>query len=180
METGSSVVLSETTDSGSKRLTWISAILAYTISGLVFWIDFITKAWAERNLLYGVDNYILPFFDLTLLYNRGAAFSFLSDAGGWQRYFFVAIAAAVSIALCVWIPKLKLLGERLGCGLILGGALGNLYDRVVYGHVIDFVSLHWQDYYWPAFNVADSAITLGAVILLFEWVLLNRSGDTSK
>jgi signal peptidase II len=113
---------------------------------------------------------ILPVLDFTLRYNPGAAFSFLADQGGWQRWFFTGVATVVSLLLVGWIARLKPEEKALAVGLslVLGGALGNLYDRVVLGHVIDFITFHWDNAYFPAFNVADSAISVGAAFLIFD------------
>ena len=113
---------------------------------------------------------VLPVLDFTLLHNRGAAFSMLAGASGWQRWFFIALAVAVSIALVTWIWRAPR-GDKLlpfSLALILGGAVGNLIDRVVHGYVVDFIHVHWGAAYFPAFNVADSAITVGAVLLLLD------------
>lgn len=113
---------------------------------------------------------VLPVFQLTLLHNRGAAFSFLDDAGGWQRYFLVTVSCLVSGYITYWLAKAyreeKLLA--FGLAMILGGALGNLYDRAFVGYVVDFIVVHWRGSYFPAFNVADSAITVGAAVLIIE------------
>ena len=118
---------------------------------------------------------ILPFFKLTYVHNTGAAFSFLSEAGGWQRWFFAGLALAISCVIAVWLARLKqhetLLAVALA--LVLGGAIGNLIDRLAYGYVIDFLDVYYQTWHWPAFNIADSAITLGVVLMLLEsfgWV----------
>ena len=113
---------------------------------------------------------VLPVLDFTLLHNRGAAFSMLAGASGWQRWFFISLALAVSVALVVWIWRAPR-GDKLlpfSLALILGGAIGNLIDRVVHGYVVDFIHAHWGAAYFPAFNVADSAITIGAVLLLLD------------
>jgi signal peptidase II len=137
---------------------------------LVLLLDQVTKVWAEAALGYGQPVVLLPFLNLTLVYNLGAAFSFLADAGGWQRSFFIVLSSAVSLVLVVWIwrlpPGARLLGSALA--LVLGGAVGNLVDRLAYGHVIDFIDLHAGGWHWPAFNVADSAITCGVLLLLFD------------
>jgi signal peptidase II len=116
---------------------------------------------------------VFPHFNLTLAYNSGAAFSFLADAGGWQRWFFTAIAVGASVMILIWLARLtaaeKLQGVALS--LILGGALGNFYDRLVLGHVVDFLDFYWGDYHFPAFNIADTAITLGAALILLEMLL---------
>ena len=140
----------------------------YALALLVIVLDQLSKQWASASLIYGEPVVLTSFFNFTLWHNPGAAFSFLSDAGGWQRWFFTAVAAIVSCVLVVWVARVcvskKL--EAFALTMILGGAIGNLYDRVVLGHVVDFIVVHYQDYYWPAFNLADSAITLGAVLLI--------------
>lgn len=152
------------------RLTAVSTWRWYVLALVVVMIDLMTKYWATVELHYGLPVVFTSFFNLTLLHNEGAAFSFLSDAGGWQRWFFSAIAAGVSVMLVVMIAKCahakKL--EPFALAMILGGAIGNLYDRIQHGYVVDFIVLHYQDYYWPAFNLADSAITLGVILLIFD------------
>lgn len=140
------------------------------LSAVVLVIDQITKLAAEQFLTWGQPVPLLPFLNLTLLYNTGAAFSFLSQAGGWQRWFFIVLAAVISLVLLGWLRKLEA-GQRVtaaGLALILGGALGNLIDRLVYGHVVDFIDFYYGSWHWPAFNVADSAITVGAATLIWE------------
>lgn len=132
-------------------------------------LDQLTKLWVTAVFLLGDKLPVLPSFNLVLAYNTGAAFSLLADAGGWQRLFFSAVAvvaSAVIVHLLRRHPGQKLFS--LALALILGGALGNLIDRVAYGHVIDFIQIYWRNYYWPAFNVADSAITVGAVLLVWD------------
>lgn len=143
-------------------------------------LDFVTKQMAESFLVFREPVYILPVFDLTLLYNKGAAFSFLANEGGWQRWLFTVIAIVFSFVLTIWLMKLKPTEKWLSIALalVIGGALGNLYDRVVYGHVIDFIHLHWGPHYFPAFNIADSAISLGAVMLLIDSFFMQNK--TSK
>ena len=144
----------------------------YGLAFLVIVLDQISKHWVEAVLTYNEPVVFTSFFNFTLRYNPGAAFSFLSDAGGWQRWFFTAVAIVVSAVLVVWIARIaatkKL--EAFGLTMILGGAIGNVYDRVVLGHVVDFIVVHYQDYYWPAFNLADSAITLGAILLIADMI----------
>ena len=116
---------------------------------------------------------LLPVFNFTLLHNEGAAFSFLSDAGGWQRWLLVVISALVSGVITVWLYRVRHT-ERLlatALALILGGAIGNLMDRVLDGYVVDFIVVHYQHYYFPAFNIADSAITIGAILLILDTLL---------
>ena len=145
----------------------------YLLSLLVILLDQWTKNLAVTGLDYGQPVAVLPVFNLTLQYNYGAAFSFLSDAGGWQRWLFTGIAVVVSAVLAVWLYRLQPTQKLLAAGLalILGGALGNLYDRVVLGYVVDFISVHYQGWYFPAFNIADSAITLGAGLLILDMLL---------
>ena len=149
------------------RLYW----LVFAI--LLILLDQLSKYLADTQLVYGQPNALLPVLDITLHYNPGAAFSFLSDAGGWQRWFFTGIAALVSGYLLVWLMRLdqqqRLLSAALS--LVLSGALGNLIDRLLHGHVIDFISVHWGSAYFPAFNIADSAITVGAILLVLDTVL---------
>jgi signal peptidase II len=117
---------------------------------------------------------LLPVLELMRLHNEGAAFSFLSDASGWQRWLFVGLAVAVSAGILVWLRRLPPKGQTLlavGLSLILGGALGNVIDRVVHGYVIDFIRVHYEEYYFPAFNVADSAITIGAALVILDNLL---------
>jgi signal peptidase II len=153
-----------------------SAMIWLWLSVFVIVFDLITKQLAENFLSYGQPVPIFPVFDLTLLYNPGAAFSFLAGENGWQRWFFTAIAVGVSIMLIGWLHKLPRENKWLAMALtlILGGALGNLIDRLVYGHVIDFISVHWEGSYFPAFNIADSAITIGAIMLGLDVVFEAR------
>ena len=123
---------------------------------------------------------VWPVFNLTLVYNTGAAFSFLADAGGWQRYLFTGLAMVVSVVLVIWLRGMKT-HERLvawAVALVLGGAIGNLIDRLAYGKVVDFLQWHWEQYYFPSFNLADSAITLGVILLLIDtFIPANRARD---
>jgi signal peptidase II len=147
-----------------------SALVWVWLTALVFVVDIATKQVAEAWLIYGDPIYLLPVLDFTLLYNKGAAFSLLADQPGWQRWFFTLISVAVSVMLMVWMSRLPRHQRWLGIALalILGGALGNLFDRVLFGHVIDFISVHWQNAYFPAFNIADSAITIGAIMMAID------------
>ncbi len=157
------------------RLLWLLLALAVVL------IDQLSKYWADASLVYAQPNPILPVLDITLHYNPGAAFSFLSNAGGWQRWLFTGIALAVSSYLLVWLMKLRreqwLLS--LSLSLVLGGALGNLWDRLRLGHVIDFISVHWGSSYFPTFNIADAAITVGAVLLIVDTFLHPEGGDNA-
>ena len=148
------------------RLAWL------WLSLLVFVVDQASKFWFDNNLAMYQQIVIIPdYFSWTLAYNKGAAFSFLASESGWQRWFFAAIAVVVSAVLVVWLKRLKAHETllALALALVLGGAIGNLFDRVVYGHVIDFILVHWQNrWYFPAFNIADSAISVGAVMLALD------------
>ncbi|MDG4554296.1 MAG: signal peptidase II [Candidatus Competibacter sp.] len=140
------------------------------LSGSVIVLDQVTKLLAETLLTFHQPVPVLPSFNLLLTYNTGAAFSFLAGAGGWQRWFFLGLGLLVSIGLIVWLRRLQPAEKRLATALalILGGAIGNLIDRAWLGQVIDFIQLYYQRWYWPAFNVADSAITVGAVLLVLD------------
>jgi signal peptidase II len=139
------------------------------LSAAVIALDLYTKHLVQSALVYGEHVTVTSFFDLVLFLNQGAAFSFLADAGGWQRGFFsvfALVAAGIIIHLLRKHPNQKTF--CLALSLVLGGALGNLYDRLTLGHVVDFLYFHYHDYYWPAFNVADSAITVGVALLLWD------------
>ena len=143
------------------------------LSGLVLILDQSTKLLAETLLVMTEPVPLLPFLALSKVYNTGAAFSFLSNAGGWQRWFFVGITLFVTVVIVLWLARLSPSQRRTGLALslILGGAIGNLIDRLVYGHVIDFIDLYYGHWHWPTFNVADSAITVGAVLLVLDSLL---------
>jgi signal peptidase II len=137
------------------------------LAALVALLDQASKTALAASFRPGEIREITGFFNLVLVYNRGAAFSFLSDAAGWQREFFIGIAAVAAVVIVALLARHP--GERLFCAglaLILGGALGNLCDRVVLGHVVDFLDFHLLARHWPAFNLADSAITVGAALLI--------------
>ena len=140
------------------------------ISILVIVFDQLTKLLADHFLQYHQPVEVMPMFNLTLMYNKGAAFSFLANAGGWQRWFFLILTSAVSIFIYLWIKKLKThqVLQYTALALILGGAIGNLIDRAIYGHIIDFLDVYLQQHHWPAFNIADSAITVGAFLLIYD------------
>jgi signal peptidase II len=143
--------------------------VSLTLASVVLVLDLVTKRWVEATLVYGDQIPVTSFFNLVLTYNAGAAFSFLSDAGGWQRWFFSAVAVGASVLIIHLLRKHA--ADMLFClalSLILGGALGNLWDRITLGHVIDFLDFHVSGYHWPAFNVADSAIFLGAATLILD------------
>ena len=139
------------------------------IAAAVIVLDQLTKAMIVAAFRLGDARTVTQFFDIVRAHNRGAAFSFLNDASGWQRWFFVALGIAAA-AFIVWLLR-RHGGQRMfgwALALILGGALGNVIDRLVHGHVVDFVQVHWQQHYFPAFNVADSAITIGAMLLILD------------
>ncbi len=139
------------------------------IATIVVLLDQLSKITMSRLLAYGQSEAITSYFNLVMVYNQGAAFSFLSNQGGWQRWFFSALAFGVSVFI-VWMLK-KNAGQRMFCwslSLILGGAVGNLIDRIAYGHVIDFLDVHVGGWHWPAFNVADGAITIGAALFVLD------------
>jgi signal peptidase II len=154
--------------------------------GLGFWLalaiviialDQATKLYFNANFTYGQRVNVLPIFDFTLVYNQGAAFSFLATEAGWQRWFFSALGIIAALVI-TWI-----LGRQgrsahpcfaLALSMIMGGALGNVIDRIAYGHVVDFLLFYWKDWYYPAFNVADIAITCGAILLVLDELLRIR------
>jgi len=139
------------------------------LSALVIVLDQVSKAWISSHFVYGESLAVIGVFNLVLVHNTGAAFSMLTDAGGWQRWMFSAIAVAASVWI-VWLLR-NHQQQKLFClalALILGGALGNLMDRIAYGYVVDFLDFHWDRYHFPAFNVADSAITCGAALMLWD------------
>ncbi len=158
-----------------KLLMW------YGLSLVIIALDQWTKWLASAKLDLGQPLEILSFFNFTLWHNSGAAFSFLSDAGGWQRGVLAVISALVSVVLVIWMYRLpreqKLL--MLSLALILGGAVGNLYDRVALGYVVDFIVVHYENHYFPAFNIADSAISVGAGIMLLD-MFLNRHAESAS
>jgi len=142
----------------------------FVMALIVVLLDQLTKLWVLNSFETFEIVTVLPVFNLTLVFNEGAAFSFLADAGGWQRYIFVSISAVMSIVFVIWLSRVKSHERWLATGLafLLGGAVGNLIDRVWLGKVIDFLQWHWHDAYFPAFNLADAAITLGVILLLID------------
>jgi signal peptidase II len=146
------------------------------LTGAVIGADQWSKWLIERTLQLSEVRYYLPVFNLVRAHNRGAAFSMFDAASGWQRWVFSALAVVVSVTLIVWLARLERRAALMAAALalILGGALGNVIDRLRLGYVIDFVQVHWQEHYFPAFNVADSAITVGAAILLLDAFLSSR------
>jgi signal peptidase II len=147
------------------------------LSIVIVALDQITKFYAVQFLILYESKHIYNGFNLTLMYNRGAAFSFLSDAGGWQRWFFIGVSCFVSVAIVVWMYNALAKSRWLlfALAFILGGALGNLWDRLTLGYVVDFIEVYYKDMYWPAFNVADSAITMGVIMLILDAFLIGRT-----
>ncbi len=142
---------------------WLALTAAIVVA------DLATKSWISSTFTEGVSLEVTPFFNLVLAHNTGAAFSFLAGAGGWTRWFFTSITIVISIAIVALLSRHR--GSpwvSAAFALVLGGALGNLYDRLTLGYVVDFVQLHAGGYYWPAFNVADSAITVGVTLLILD------------
>lgn len=146
------------------------------IALVVVLLDQLSKIMMSQLLMYGQSEPVTSYFNLVMVYNKGAAFSFLADQPGWQRYFFTGVSVIASLFI-LWMLK-RNPSQRLFCwslALILGGAIGNLIDRIAYGHVIDFLDFHVRGWHWPAFNVADSAITIGAILfVLDEFRRVNR------
>lgn len=146
------------------------------LAAAIIAVDQLTKAYFDAALEYGERIAVLPVFDFTLLYNRGAAFSFLAQQSGWQRWLFTGLGTAAACFILWMLHRHR--GERrfsLSLAMILGGALGNVIDRTLHGHVIDFLLFYWRDWYYPAFNVADIGITCGAILLVADEVLRARA-----
>lgn len=165
-------------NSDNNTVTKQSALIWLWITVAVVALDLITKHIAELWLVYNQPVYILPFLNITLHYNDGAGFSFLSG----QRWLLVFISSAMSVVLFFWLKGLarKPILQPLYVSLILGGALGNLHDRLMYGKVVDFISVHWQNsYYFPTFNVADMAISLAAMLMIYD-VFINQAKNKPK
>lgn len=154
----------------SKNALWL--LLSLLAIGLDQW----TKSIATAHLTYGEPVPVMPMLNWTLLHNYGAAFSMLSDAGGWQRWLFTGLAVLVSGIFTVWLLRLpkNTTVLALGIALVLGGAVGNLIDRISLGYVVDFIHVYYQDSHFPAFNIADSAITLGTILLIIDTFFLEK------
>jgi signal peptidase II len=147
------------------------------LSAVVIVADQLAKAWMVHHFTLFERVRLLPVLDVILTYNTGAAFSFLSDAAGWQRWLFVALALGISALLVAWMRGLRAGSQGLlacGLALIVGGALGNMIDRLLHGRVVDFILAHWGTHLFPAFNVADSAITIGAGLVILDALLESR------
>jgi len=140
----------------------------FGLAGAVLALDQLTKAWVLAALPLHQPVAVLPFFNLLLVHNPGAAFSFLAGAGGWQRWFFTVLSVVIAAGIAIWLARSawRRPGLATALALVLGGALGNLVDRLRFGYVVDFLDVHAAGWHWPAFNLADSAISCGAVLLL--------------
>ncbi len=156
------------------------------LSAFTVVLDQLTKYIAEAELLLHRAVAIFPGFNFTLMYNKGAAFSFLSEAGGWQRIFFVALSTIISIFLLFWLRQISRDEQQkdnqllqIAIAFILGGAIGNLIDRAMTGEVVDFIQVYYSTYYFPAFNIADSAITLGAGLLILDMIMESKRNKNS-
>jgi len=152
-----------------------------TLSFVIIVLDQLTKLYVVQELMLYQPLQIIPGFNLTLMHNSGAAFSFLSQAGGWQRWFFIALSSVISIVIVIWMYGVPANRRWLLIALafVLGGALGNLWDRVTIGYVIDFIEIYYREMYWPAFNIADSAISIGAVMLIIDAFWFNDTETES-
>lgn len=159
-----------------KYLLWLS------LATLLVVLDWWTKHLATQNLMMYRPVEINAWLNLTLAYNEGAAFSFLAGAGGWQRWFFSVIAVVISIILMVWLWRLPNRSRLLpvAISLVLGGAIGNLIDRLRFGYVVDFIDVHYSGWHWPAFNLADSVIVIGVALLLIEGFLPRRGPEPPR
>ena len=145
-------------------LKWIWLAIVVIIA------DQLTKYVASTSLVMHTPVAVMPMFNWTLMHNTGAAFSFLADAGGWQRWFFAIIAVVVSVVIVLWIKRLQQheKWQAIALALILGGAIGNVIDRIWLGYVVDFIQVYYQQWYWPAFNIADSAISIGVAMIIID------------
>jgi signal peptidase II len=152
------------------------------LSLLALVLDQVSKIMVDNSMQLYESIPILPYFNLTYVHNTGAAFSFLSEAGGWQRWFFALLALTISLVLGIWLARLQKHETFLAVALslVLGGAIGNLIDRLAYGYVIDFLDVYYNDWHWPAFNIADSAITLGVAFMFLESLGVGRIEEGNK
>ena len=165
-------------------------MLLFKESGWRFWwlallvlvADQLTKVWVIQSFSLGESIQLLPVFNFTYARNYGAAFSFLGDAGGWQRWLFTLIAVVVSVVLSVWLARLQRPQWKLSLALVLiiAGAIGNLIDRSLYGYVVDFLHVYYQDWHYPVFNIADCAITIGAALLIWDSFSPDVVDETGK
>ena len=150
--------------SNKAAFAWLS------LSAVIIVLDLWTKLIATESLTLYRPVEVFSWLNMTLAHNYGAAFSFLSDAGGWQRWLFTGLASVVTVVLVVWLLRLSAKEKRLATALslVIGGAIGNLIDRIVNGYVVDFIDVYYRDWHWPAFNLADSAISCGIILLLLD------------
>ena len=164
---------SQTGSLGALKWLWLSA--------LIIVLDLSTKSIASHYLVLYQPLPVFPGFNWTLMHNTGAAFSFLSDASGWQRWFFSIIAITVSVGITIWMKRLQpnQVWLAVSLALILGGALGNVWDRLTLGYVVDFIQVYYDKWAWPAFNVADSAIVVGAILLVIDSLRGDPNADES-
>jgi len=155
-----------------RAFAWLS------MSVLIIVLDLWTKGLATESLTLYRPVELTSWLNMTLAHNYGAAFSFLSDAGGWQRWLFTGLASVVTVVLIVWLFRLPTHEKYTAAalGLIIGGAVGNLIDRIMNGYVVDFIDVYYRTHHWPAFNLADSAITGGVILLLLDGLVLSRPG----
>lgn len=157
---------------GQVRWLWLSA--------LVIVLDQVSKILISHHMSLFQSIRLTSFFELTLLHNTGAAWSFLSQASGWQRWFFIGLGLVVSAGIMIWLRRLPRARHRLfgfGLALVLGGALGNVIDRVTYGYVIDFLDFFYRNHHWPPFNLADSSICVGAALVIIDTFIAGRRVD---
>lgn len=147
------------------------------LSVLILVLDQASKLWVVANFELYESIALWPSVNFTYVHNKGAAFSFLSSAGGWQRWFFVLIAVVATTVLLIWLTRLKASEKWMAItiAMVLGGAIGNLYDRISYGYVIDFIDVYYQAHHWPVFNIADSAISIGVVMMLVDAFKTDKS-----
>lgn len=159
-----------------------TGLLWLWLSAAVVALDQLTKFMIVQRLDVFQRIDLFAMLSITRLHNTGAAFSFLSDAGGWQRWFFVVLGVVISLLVIVWLRRIPARRGWLGAALalVVGGAVGNIIDRLMHGYVVDFVSVHYKGWFFPAFNVADSSITVGAVILLIESLIAGDGRIPSK
>tara|TARA_Y100000022_G_C13259309_1_gene381781 strand:- start:528 stop:998 length:471 start_codon:yes stop_codon:yes gene_type:complete len=147
--------------------------IVFLLIFIIFFLDLITKNYAINNLILNHSVSVNNYLNFTLAFNYGAAFSFLSDAGGWQRWFFIIFSLIVIFVIVILLIKDKN-AEYIAYSFILAGALGNLYDRIFFGYVIDFIEIHYNNFYWPIFNIADIAISTGVIMLLYSILFNNK------
>ncbi|HEY3645066.1 MAG TPA: signal peptidase II [Gammaproteobacteria bacterium] len=159
------------------KSAWLGLSLAVIV------LDQLSKWFVASHMQVYQTIYVLPVFNIALLHNTGAAFSMLAGQPGWQRWFFVVLALVIAALIVVWLARLPANTSRwmaMGLALVAGGAVGNVWDRLVQGYVVDFLQFHWAGWFFPAFNVADSAITVGAIVLVLDGMFLQRRSAAVK